>query len=190
MKWYYYICCYGPGHMGESDGFVQHDDKVSLSEIGRQIVDDYSDHDWPIARVWPVDKLPAEYLAEKIEDLKDTIKYAKQELKELQTLQGVECPSEDGKDEQLAKRLGRCQSHSLMKTLHNQGLIVRRRTVKEWGCYGKKHPAATVLPQVLTAIRRAKKNTLITAEKNASKPLDNLNPSAIIHPPISQGWRE
>lgn len=158
MSWWYYYAQYGPGHQSHSDGFFELPDD-STQKDAEEHVDDlvsikisYS----AIYYVWPV-ALDKRRLHERCNTIKSRIKSLRQELKQLQSNIASSTnvpPSKDGYDREVMLALYGKHQESLLKNLHDDGIIVDSHEVYLW-FVGIRSPHSSIRDRVISCGKRS-----------------------------------
>jgi hypothetical protein len=152
-SWYYWNCIHGPGHQSSDDGFFVAENDKEAEKIIEYREMNYND---PVIKYWKVKGIPISEHEKRLRDAKRYVAVLKAELKELKSESPLPAVSEKGRDEEIVKALTRRVRFSVLKKMHDQGIVITNKTYYMW-MRGDERPTKAVKKKALSAIKRADK---------------------------------
>lgn len=152
---------HGPGHQSTSSDFLSFEDGTTDKDVESYLDEKMSVYDWPITRFWQIKLPPKDLIGKRIRNITSRIAELKKEKSEL--LKAKTCDtvfSEKGEDAEVGNALGNTVRHSLLKELHERGVVVDNTTVGKWWYGGK----TSYLPAEEKPARKIRKKVLEAAK--------------------------
>ena len=158
MKWIYYYASFGPGHQSSDYGFKSFGDDWGTDDIKEHLFHVIDSCGYGISlEFWTVEKPPANFVNNKIKELKDEIRDLGAHLN---MLKFQDCFSNrevlEEKDPILIKNISRCIIPDLLHRLHKAGFMYGAEDISNWR-YGKRCLMEPERSKILRIMRRTKK---------------------------------
>lgn len=155
--WIYYYASFGPGHQSNDYGFESFNDTYSMDGIQEYLFNHIDSCGYSISlEFWKVERPPADYVNDKIKDMKDEIRNLQTYLNKLKFQDSFDPEEKEGEDVVIQRNLRRCIDSYLLRRLHKAGLMYSASDLSNWR-YGKKCPIEPHRSKILRIMRGTKK---------------------------------
>lgn len=163
MKWVFYNCIYGPGSQSQDSGYLVFHDSYNNSDIEDHLVQKYNFARGYNFDYYVMDKPPNYKIKERIKNLKAAIKSHREEIKELEQMEGSNSFTEIGEDTKIQELLENRPLYEVVRKLAANHIYVDDKDVDAWrkrSEFDKKErqkPVASIRDKVIKIIKNVKK---------------------------------